>query len=200
MNHVDRSSGLQKPKLLDAHLHGTPRLMGILLYGAGLRLLECARLRVKDVDFASHQILVRGGKGDKDRVTLLPFIAKLELSKHLEFAHFQHQRDLERGAGWVELPNGLARKYPNAGREWGWQWVFPATRIYVDRETGSGGGTISTNRFCNEPSRRLSGGPVWPNRPLATPSGTRLRPISLRMGTTSGRSRNSSATPTSAQP
>ncbi len=119
-----------------AHLQGTPRLMVTLLYGAGLRLLECCRLRVKDVDFASNQIIVREGKGDKDRVTLLPFAAKADLARHLESVRSQHERDLERCGGWVELPMALARKYPNAGREWAWQWVFPATRIYVHRESG----------------------------------------------------------------
>ncbi|MCI0408723.1 MAG: integron integrase, partial [Acidobacteria bacterium] len=117
-------------------LDGTLRLMATLLYGAGLRLLECARLRVKDVDFASNQMLVRGGKGDKDRVALLPRAVKSDLTRHLEVVRTQHREDLQRGAGWVELPTALARKYPNAGREWGWQWVFPATRIYGDRETG----------------------------------------------------------------
>ncbi len=117
-------------------LEGTPRLMATLLYGAGVRLLECARLRVKDVDFTSNHIIVREGKGDKDRVTLLPCAVKAGLSRHLERVRTQHREDLERGAGWVELPKALGRKYPNAGREWAWQWVFPATRIYVDRETG----------------------------------------------------------------
>ena len=117
-------------------LQGPPRLMAILLYGAGLRLLECAHLRVKDVDFAANQIVVRAGKGDRDRVTMLPGAVKADLARHLEFVKTQHETDLQRGAGWVELPWALARKYPNAGREWGWQWVFPATRIYVDRVTG----------------------------------------------------------------
>ncbi len=117
-------------------LPGTPRLMALLMYGAGLRLLECARLRVQDVDFASNQIVVRGGKGDKDRVTMLPGAVKEDLARHLERAKQQHERDLQCGAGWVELPWALARKYPNAGREWTWQWMFPATRIYVDRLTG----------------------------------------------------------------
>lgn len=115
---------------------GTPRLMAQLLYGAGLRLLECCRLRVKDVDFAAHQITVRAGKGDRDRVTMLPLSVKPDLARHLRRVRLQHCRDLERGLGWVELPSALARKYPNAGREWAWQWVFPATRSYVDRETG----------------------------------------------------------------
>ena len=119
-----------------ANLRGTPRLMVTVLYGAGLRLLECARLRVKDLDFTSHQIVVRGGKGDKDRVTLLPPMAKADLLCHLESVRRQHDADLRNGGGWVALPGALERKYPNAGREWAWQWMFPATRTYVDRETG----------------------------------------------------------------
>jgi integron integrase len=117
-------------------LDGVPRLMALLLYGAGLRLLECCRLRVKDVDFARNQILIRDGKGHKDRVTMLPAAVKTALALHLAGAREQHQADLRHGAGWVELPGALLRKYPNAGREWGWQWVFPATRIYVERVTG----------------------------------------------------------------
>ena len=99
-------------------LDGPARLMACLLYGAGLRVLECCRLRVQDVDFAANQIVVRGGKGDKDRVTMLPAVTKPDLARHLEGARAQHQRDLAAGAGWVELPTALARKYPNAGREW----------------------------------------------------------------------------------
>jgi integron integrase len=117
-------------------MHGVPRLMAMLLYGAGLRLLECAHLRVKDVDFARNQLVVRSGKGDKDRVTMLPAVVKAELTRHLEAVKQQHEMDLRHGAGWVELPSALARKYPNAGREWPWQWLFPATRIYVERATG----------------------------------------------------------------
>ena len=110
--------------------------MALLLYGAGLRLLECCRLRVKDVDFATNQIVIRDGKGRKDRVTMLPAAVKTLLMTQIDHVRAQHQADLRRGAGWVELPGALLRKYPNAGREWGWQWVFPATRFYVDRLTG----------------------------------------------------------------
>jgi integron integrase len=99
-------------------LRGTHRLMAILLYGAGLRLLECARLRVKDVDFSRSQIIVRAGKGDKDRATPLPAIVRADLAAHLEVVKRQHDADLRHGAGWVELPWALARKYPGAGREW----------------------------------------------------------------------------------
>lgn len=117
-------------------LDGVTRLMACLLYGAGLRVLECCRLRVQDVDFATNQIVVRGGKGDKDRITMLPSVAKADLSRHLDAVRAQHHRDLAVGSGWVELPTALLRKYPNAGREWVWQWVFPATRVYRDRLTG----------------------------------------------------------------
>jgi integron integrase len=116
-------------------LTGVPRLMACLLYGSGLRLLECCRLRVQDIDFARNQIVVRAGKGDKDRVTVLPAVVKADLARHLSFVRAQHERDLQKGAGWVELPTALARKYPNAAREWVWQWVFPATRPYRDRDT-----------------------------------------------------------------
>src|SRR5215470_3220388 len=91
-------------------LRGTTRLMAILLYGAGLRLLEAAHLRVKDVDFARNQIIVRAGKGDKDRATPLPTVVAADLAAHLVFVRRQHERDLAHGAGWVELPWALARK------------------------------------------------------------------------------------------
>ncbi len=117
-------------------LEGMHLLIARLLYGSGLRLLECLRLRVKDVDFPANQIVVRGGKGDRDRITMLPESIKDALAAHLEKVRIQHQRDLARSAGWVAMPSALQRKYPNAGREWGWQWVFPATRFYRDTATG----------------------------------------------------------------
>ncbi|MFQ5702282.1 MAG: integron integrase [Acidobacteriota bacterium] len=119
-----------------AGLTGVSALMGKLLYGSGLRLLECCRLRIKDVDFARNLILVRSGKGGRDRRTLLPATIRDRLAAHLEQVRQQHRNDLEKGAGWVELPGSLGRKYPDAGREWAWQWVFPATRTYVHRATG----------------------------------------------------------------
>ncbi len=119
-----------------ARIEGLPRMMATLLYGSGLRLLECCRLRVKDIDFDRHQIVVRRGKGEKDRVTMLPSALRVGLAKHLERVRQQHTHDLASGAGWVELPDALARKLPNAGREWPWQWVFPATSLYTDRQTG----------------------------------------------------------------
>src|SRR6185503_14393687 len=101
-----------------------------------MRLLECLQLRVKDVDFESDQLTVRGGKGDKDRITMLPQSIKAELRRHLGRVKGLHERDVAAGGGTVELPTAVARKFPNAGREWRWQWVFPATRTWVDRQTG----------------------------------------------------------------
>ena len=118
------------------YLNGTEKIMATLLYGAGLRLMECCRLRVKDIDFSQNQIVVRAGKGDKDRYTMLPAAVKELLIKHLDDGKRQHQYDVEKNSGRVMLPNALDRKYPNAGQEWGWQWVFPATRYYADRVTG----------------------------------------------------------------
>jgi integron integrase len=117
-------------------LGGMPRLMAMLLYGSGLRLIECARLRVKDVDFDRRQIVVRAGKGNRDRVTMLPLSLADALSAHLRRVARLHERDVRRGAGWVELPNAFARKSMGAGRSLAWQWVFPATRWYVHPETG----------------------------------------------------------------
>jgi integron integrase len=115
---------------------GIPAVMAGLLYGSGLRLLECCRLRVQDVDFERYEVLVRSGKGARDRRTMLPARIETDLARHLVAGRAQHVHDLQSGSGWVELPHALAKKYPNAGREWRWQWIFPATRHYDDRETG----------------------------------------------------------------
>lgn len=135
----ERLPSVLTPRGVDAllaQLEGVPRLMAELLYGAGLRLLECARLRVKDVCFDSGELRIRSGKGDKDRVAPLPAAIQPRLRAHLANVKEQHTRDLVSGAGWVELPNALDRKLPNAGREWPWQWVFPATRTYQEGQSG----------------------------------------------------------------
>lgn len=117
-------------------LEGVPWLMASLMYGSGLRVLESCRIRVKDIDFEHHEIIVRDGKGEKDRITMLPEKLVNPLKSHLQRTRRQHAADLRRGAGFVELPYALRRKYPRAARAWGWQWVFPATRTYTDPETG----------------------------------------------------------------
>jgi integron integrase len=121
--------------LLEA-LEGVNWVMAMLLYGAGLRLRECLRLRVKDLDFTRNEIVVREGKGNKDRVTMLPASVKEPLIAHLERVRQVHQRDLAAGFGRVQLPDALARKYPTANRDWGWQWVFPASKICRDPRFG----------------------------------------------------------------
>ena len=118
-------------KLL-ANLDGTYWIMAHLLYGAGLRLMECLRLRVKDVDFDMNQITVRDGKGKKDRVTMLPEIVKPHLQQHLEKVKIIHKQDLSEGYGEVYLPYALERKYPRANKEWGWQYVFPSRKRSLD--------------------------------------------------------------------
>jgi integron integrase len=116
----------------------TVGLVAMVLYGTGMRLLEVLQLRAKDVDFAKNQITVRAAKGDRDRVTMLPERLKGALLRHLAEVRSQHERDLQDGAGWVELPGALAAKSPQAGREWGWQWVFPATRVREGPPTALG--------------------------------------------------------------
>jgi len=117
-------------------LDGLEWIMGMLLYGAGLRLMECLRLRVKDVDFSRNEIRVRSGKGDKDRVTMLPAAVKEPLLRHLELVRKQYEVDVKNGFSGVFLPYALERKYPNAARQWGWQWLFPASKLYVDPQSG----------------------------------------------------------------
>jgi integron integrase len=129
---------LTRPEVeaLLAGMHGVAWIMATVLYGSGLRLMECHRLRVKDVDFARREILVREGKGNKDRVTMLPACVVEPLTTHLQRVAMVHRRDLEAGFGRVLLPEGLARKYPNADREWGWQWIFPASKLSFDPRAG----------------------------------------------------------------
>ncbi|MCM8620250.1 MAG: integron integrase [Candidatus Accumulibacter sp.] len=119
-----------------ARIDGQQGLMADLLYGAGLRLLECVRLRVKDLDFEMRQITVRDGKGEKDRMTMLPQSVLEPLRAHLEKVKVLHAQDLEEGFGEVYLPYALDRKYPDASREWGWQYVFPAAGRSVDPRSG----------------------------------------------------------------
>jgi len=117
-------------------LSGSTWLMATLLYGSGLRLMECIRLRVKDVDFAYNHMVVRDGKGDKDRITMLPLNVKAPLERHLQDVKKLHDQDLAEGFGRVYLPYALERKYLNANQEWAWQYVFPAGSRSLDPRTG----------------------------------------------------------------
>lgn len=118
------------------HLYGGNLIAAVLMYGAGLRLLECLALRIKDIDFGYRQITVREGKGNKDRVTVLPVTVEPRLKMHIDDVQAQYEKDLKVGGGYVRLPKALGSKYLNADRAWGWQWVFPAHRQYRDSETG----------------------------------------------------------------
>ena len=120
-------------------LEGAPALVSGLLYGGGLRLMEALRLRVQDLDFAGHQVVIRGGKGNKDRVTVLPQNLMEPLQIHLQDVRRLHRQDLSAGWGQVPLPNALGRKYTSASREWVWQWVFPQVTRWRNRETGEQG-------------------------------------------------------------
>src|SRR5437016_3465534 len=123
-------------KRVFTYLHGVPKLMAGLLYGSGLRLMECVRLRIKDVDFELAQITVRDAKGGKDRVTMLPINLAEPLQRHLRQMKARHEQDLEDGFGNVHLPFALSRKIPSAARAWAWQYVFPSSRISIDPRSG----------------------------------------------------------------
>lgn len=120
-----------------SHFEGVPRLVALLLYGAGLRLLDALRLRVHDVEFERNEILVRDGKGRKDRITMLPASAKDPLAEHLSRVGDLHRHDLAAGLGSVYLPDALGRKYPDAAKQWGWQYIFPAAGLSRDPRSGA---------------------------------------------------------------
>jgi integron integrase len=118
-------------------MSGLHQIMAKLLYGSGLRVIECVRLRTKDIDFELNEIVVRDGKGKKDRITVFPDGLKNPLKEHLVFVKHQHDRDLAAGYGDVYLPNALSRKYTNAGKQWCWQYVFPAKTLSIDPRGGT---------------------------------------------------------------
>lgn len=121
------------------HLSGDKWLMASLMYGAGLRLMECLRLRVQDIDFSRNEIMVRDGKGAKDRVTMLPESLEKPLRDHLREVKAIHEQDLADGWGRVKMPDALDRKYPSAPADWRWQWVFPQARRWRNAKTGQQG-------------------------------------------------------------
>lgn len=126
----------REAKAILENLTGVPFLVASLLYGAGLRLTEALHLRVKDIDFEMNQITVRDGKGAKDRTTILPESLREPLNQHLAKVKFIHSEDLRRGFGEAWLPYALSTKYPNAGKEWKWQYIFPSARLSPTREDG----------------------------------------------------------------
>jgi integron integrase len=122
-------------KAVLSHLQGDKWLMASLMYGAGLRLMECLRLRIQDIDFVRHEITVRDGKGGKDRVTMLPESLNTPLQNQFRTVKAIHERDLAEGWGRVQMPSALDRKYPNAPKDWRWQWVFPQENRWVNSQT-----------------------------------------------------------------
>jgi integron integrase len=129
----------EEVKAVLRHLHGDRWLMASLMYGAGLRLMECLRLRVQDIDFARNEILIRDGKGAKDRITMLPESLKTSLQDHLKDVKIVHEKDLSDGWGRVQMPYALDRKYLNAAADWRWQWVFPQENRWKNTKTGQEG-------------------------------------------------------------
>jgi len=125
----------EEVKKVLANMTGDKWLMASLMYGAGLRLMECLRLRIQDIEFARNEIHVRDGKGSKDRITMLPDSLKAPLKEHMKKVRAAHKKDLEEGWGGVPLPGALDRKYPNAPKDWRWQWVFPQEKRWTNTQT-----------------------------------------------------------------
>ena len=180
-----------------ARLDGVHRLIGALLYGTGLRIMEAMRLRVKDVEFSRREILVRDGKGNKDRVTMLPVRLVGPLREQIEHARELHRGDLADGFGAVWLPFALDRKYPGAAREWGWQYVFPAASRSIDPRDGDGAPASSDRPGVpardEERGARARGSR---SRRRRTRCATRSRRTCSNRATTSGRCRSCSGTRT----
>jgi integron integrase len=193
LTHLEAMAVISKMK-------GTSQLMAKILYGGGLRLTECIRLRVKDMDFGNHQIIVRDGKGEDDRFTVLPDSLIPALKEHLQNVRLIHQRDLKAGYGEVYLPYALARKYPNASRDWNWQYLFPALSLSTDpvsKKTMRHHADPSVLQKAVRQAAKTAGSISWFR---LIPSGILSLPICSRMDTTSGLSRNCSAIRTSRRP
>ncbi|MEY2598161.1 MAG: hypothetical protein RLZZ142_420 [Verrucomicrobiota bacterium] len=166
------------------------RLMALLLYGSGLRVMECLRLRIKDIDFGYRQMVVRCGKGAKDRITVLPENAIESLKKQFAASRGLHEADRCGGIPGVELPYALERKYPAAGSEWGWFWVFPAPGLSTDPRSGWCAGIMCIRRCFRGLYAGRPGRPPSPSRRRLTPFGIPLPRISSNGVTTSGQCRN----------
>jgi integrase len=183
-----------------SHLKGTTLLMASLLYGAGLRLIECARLRIKDLDLQRREIRVRNGKGRKDRLAPLPVSLIVPLQLPIEQIKLQHEADIREGAGYVELPNALGRKFPNAAREWPWQWLFPPRANTSIPQQANADATTYTKPSCSAQFAKQPPLPTSPNASAATPSATPSPPTFSNPATTSAPSKSSSAIATSPPP
>ena len=171
--HVPTVLSKQEAKKVIENMQGIYRLMAQLMYGSGLRLMEVLRLRVKDLDFANHQIIVRDGKGENDRITMFPDTLLEPLRLHLNQVKALHEKDLFEGYGTVYLPYALEKKYPDANREWAWQYVFPAADFSKDPVTG-----IRQRHHIHETSlpSRPSAKSSAPGRPTCQNRQTRFPP------------------------
>ncbi len=171
-------------KRILGHLDGTNRLIAGLLYGAGLRLTEALRLRVKDLDFGFRQVVVRDGKGGKDRFTVLPTKLIEPLQKQLQTVRKLHEMDLRNGLGRVEMPFALSRKYPNAEKEWAWQYVFPSKNLSVNARSGQTGrhhvSPSSLQNFSKKPCKKAASRKT----PVPTRFAIRLRRIFCKTAVT----------------
>ncbi len=179
-------------------LNGSAGLVSSLLYGTGMRLLEGLRLRVKDVEFERRELIVREGKGGKDRVTVFPENLVLPLQAQLAHAKALHDADLRSGGGAVWLPDALAVKYPTAARSWGWQWVFPSPVLSTDPRSGA----VRRHHLQEQGIQRAIGmaaraARVSTSRVRRTCCAIRSRRTCCRRAATSARCRSCSATPTS---
>lgn len=183
-------------KRLLARLRGVPWLVASLLYGSGLRLSEALKLRIKDLSLERREIMVRDGKGRHDRVTMLPLGLLSALRQHMEDVQEQHRRDIERGAGFVDLPDALVRKYPNAPREWTWQWLFPAARTYRVPGTGERRRHHVHETVIQRAVRQATATQRSPSPSPPTPSATPSPRTYSNPATTSAPSRSCSGTRT----
>lgn len=173
-----------------ARLDGQHWVMASLLYGSGLRLMECLRLRVKDLELTRRELIVRDGKGSKDRITLLPDKLIQPLQIQLERVKVIHQQDLQQGFGAVYLPDALERKYPNANREWAWQYVFPADKRSIDPRSGVERRHHRGKPLCSKQYATPFVRPVSINPRIVIPCAIALRPIYWPMATISAPCRN----------
>jgi integrase len=168
--------------------------MAELLYGSGLRLLECLRLRIKDIDFGYGHIIVRDGKGLRQRVTILPESVRHPLQLHIAQVKHTHEHDLARAGGRVYLPLALQRKYPKAASSWSWQYVFPAAKLSPIRGPASCVAIACRRKISRTPSRPRSIEQAFTRRPVATPFGTVSLLIYWKTAMISAAFKNSSVT------
>jgi len=190
----------EEVRALLSRLTGTPALVAQVLYGSGLRVMEGMRLRIKDVDPERREIVVRSAKGGGDRVTVLPEGLVEPVVRNIERVRELHQRDLERGGGWVDMPGAYRAKNPAAARDLAWQYIFPAARVRVDLASGEYRRHHLHETAVQRAVKTAAWRPASSNGRAATPSGTRSRPTSSRTATTSGPSKNSSGTEACAPP